>query len=197
MTKKKFQSKTEEKSSTRLRRWNYKPSNRYNISFLSNSKINDDDDVLLCENCANLNLNEQMKNFNIYKKISHDKRNSMKFFNSNLKNKKLQTSTFNTNFTKLGPIQRSLYVKNNVNNLISYKENSIKLCQLNSLKIDLMTRDYQNKEIKCLNEINKTGKREFDIITKNAIITKLNPFQLKNSKLMLNFLENYLDIKRK
>lgn len=182
--------KKEEKSSTRMRRWNYKPSNRYNnISFQSTSKNNEE--LILCKNCANLNLNEQMKNSNSCKKI-----NSMKHVNVNHKKSQITAiSNYYYNFTKLGPIQRSHYVKNNVYNLISHKENTLKLCQLNTLKIDIISRDYQKDQIKYLNG-NNVEKREFDIITKNAIITKLNPLQLKNPKLMLNFLKNYLNIKK-
>lgn len=40
-----------------------------------------------------------------------------------------------------GPSPRSHYVRNNVNHLFSLKENVKKLCELNSLKINLIDRE--------------------------------------------------------
>lgn len=181
---KKYQAKKEEKS-TRMRRLNYKPSNRYNISFLSNSETTEEL-IVLCENCANLYLNNNhRKNSNSSKKISFNKNNSTNHVNVDNKNKKFPISKRKS--TKLGPIQRSHYVRNNVSNLITHRENTIKLCQLNRIKFDFTTTaNYQKDRFKFLNR-NKREKRKFDIIKHNN--TKFSSLQLKDSKLMLNLLK--------
>ena len=204
MTNKGSASKAPEKISVRKQTWNYKPSNRYNISLLQNLS-NKGGELILCEECASRSyLNSEFKKSISHKGISIIKKNTSRLLDEKIKiENKIPTSGMNNIRNNIlilmGSSPRSCYVRKNVNFLINHKENSKKFCELNLLKIKIKDRENKKERnyIKSLNEEREiVEKQEFDNIMNKAGPKKLNPLQLKKPELMLNFLENYLGVKR-
>lgn len=101
----------------------------------------------------------------------------------------------------LGPSPRSLYVRQNIKILRTYRKSTRRECRLTSTsdKLDYFVPPEMQNNFSRL----KTGKERgnvekiaqvFDIITKDGKLLKLHPLRLTNSEWMLSCLENCVGI---
>lgn len=196
------------KTSVRSKALNYRPSSRYGsrksswaLKRMDNIiETNLDNSIVICNFCAaslyrkGVFVENEICNDDCKEKVH---RAIKKYQPPNFRETKVYSpeSMTESNFLHLlGPSPRSLFIRKNLDFLVTAKRKNVKLCRIEP--VDFNLKDYKKIKMKDIKPRQKANAKDriFDVITNDRVKLKIKPMQLKEPEMIFNFLRAYLGI---